>query len=215
MPCIPGQAKSYPLAAALKQLIYDNNSLSYILLISGGRGCRRIKVKHSLISDTGHRPGAGRSLTTTSGMLGVDNESRLILERQAGRSAKASYAVLLQGLGTFFLVVFTIIGGIDTVQVDITRALSSAQHDPEDAVTAACSLIEAVCCSILIELKLPLPPKKDIEGLIRAVQEPLGLSARRMAGRDRSRHTPSAWWIDLGRQRNRRAPYACRRRPRS
>lgn len=67
----------------------------------------------------------------------------------------------------------------DTVQIEIARALLSLKDDPEDAVTAACSLIEAVCRSILIELRLPLPPKKDVDGLIRAVQEPLGLSPGR------------------------------------
>jgi hypothetical protein len=67
----------------------------------------------------------------------------------------------------------------DTVQRDITRALNSAADDPEDAVTAACSLIESVCRSILIELRLELPPKKDIDGLVRAVQAPLGLSPGR------------------------------------
>jgi hypothetical protein len=66
----------------------------------------------------------------------------------------------------------------DTVQLDITRALNSAADDPEDAVTAACSLIESVCRSILIELRLGLPPKKDVDGLVRAVQVPLGLSPR-------------------------------------
>lgn len=67
----------------------------------------------------------------------------------------------------------------DTVQMEIARALPNLQDDPEDAVTAACSLIEAVCRSILIELGLPLPAKKDIDGLIRAVQEPLNLSPGR------------------------------------
>lgn len=67
----------------------------------------------------------------------------------------------------------------DTVQMEIARALPNLESDPEDAVTAACSLIEAVCRSILVELALPLPPKKDIDGLIRAVQEPLGLSPGR------------------------------------
>jgi hypothetical protein len=67
----------------------------------------------------------------------------------------------------------------DTVQIEIARALPNLQDDPEDAVTAACSLIEAVCRSILIELALPLPPRKDIDGLIRAVQEPLNLSPGR------------------------------------
>lgn len=63
----------------------------------------------------------------------------------------------------------------DIVQIEIARSLPSLSADPEDAVTAACSLIEAVCRSILIELELPLPPKRDIDGLLKAVQEPLGL----------------------------------------
>jgi len=67
----------------------------------------------------------------------------------------------------------------DTVQLEIARAMPVLKSDPEDAVTAACSLIEAVCRSILIELNLPLPPKKDVEGLLRAVQDPLGLSPGR------------------------------------
>lgn len=67
----------------------------------------------------------------------------------------------------------------DTVQMEIARALPNLENDPEDAVTAACSLVEAVCRSILIELELSLPAKRDIDGLVRAVQEPLGLSPSR------------------------------------
>jgi hypothetical protein len=67
----------------------------------------------------------------------------------------------------------------DTVQRDLARALASAQDDPEDAVTAACSTIESVCRSILIELGEPLPAKKDIKGLYNAVKRPLGLSPDR------------------------------------
>lgn len=67
----------------------------------------------------------------------------------------------------------------DTVQVEVARAIQNATEDPEDCVTAACSLVEAVCRSILVEMALPLPAKKDIEGLLKAVQEPLGLSPGR------------------------------------
>lgn len=67
----------------------------------------------------------------------------------------------------------------DTVEIELARALTSVKEDPEDAVTAACSLIEAVCRSILVELGLPLPPKRDISGLLAAVQGPLGLSPGR------------------------------------
>ena len=67
----------------------------------------------------------------------------------------------------------------DTVSRDLDRALASSQTDPEDAVTAACSTIESVCRSILIELGQPLPAKKDVQGLYNAVRQPLGLSTDR------------------------------------
>ena len=62
---------------------------------------------------------------------------------------------------------------------DLERALASSQTDPEDAVTAACSTVESVCRSILIELGQPLPAKKDVQGLYNAVKQPLGLSPDR------------------------------------
>lgn len=67
----------------------------------------------------------------------------------------------------------------DTVNRDLERALESSQTDPEDAVTAACSTVESVCRSILIELGQPLPAKKDVQGLYNAVKQPLGLSPDR------------------------------------
>lgn len=67
----------------------------------------------------------------------------------------------------------------NTVETEIARALGSLDNDPEDAVTAACALVEAVCRSILVELKLPFPSKKDIYNLSREIQEPLGLSPGR------------------------------------
>lgn len=67
----------------------------------------------------------------------------------------------------------------DTVSRDLERALTSAATDPEDAVTAACSTVESVCRSILVELGEPLPAKKDVQGLYNAVKQPLGLSPDR------------------------------------
>lgn len=67
----------------------------------------------------------------------------------------------------------------DTVQRDLDRAMASAATDPEDAVTAACSVIESVCRSVLIELGVKLPDKRDILGLYRAVRDPLALSPGR------------------------------------
>lgn len=67
----------------------------------------------------------------------------------------------------------------DTVKLDLERALGSIDSDPEDAITAACSTIESVCRSILIELEQPLPAKKDVSGLFNAVKQPLALSPAR------------------------------------
>jgi hypothetical protein len=67
----------------------------------------------------------------------------------------------------------------DTVSRDLERALSSAQADPEDAVTAACSTVESVCRSILIELGMGLPDRKDVKSLFAAVRKQLGLSTER------------------------------------
>jgi hypothetical protein len=64
----------------------------------------------------------------------------------------------------------------DSVNRDLERALASAENDPEDAVTSACSVVESVCRSVLIELGSPLPAKKDVQGLYQAVREPLGLT---------------------------------------
>lgn len=97
----------------------------------------------------------------------VVNGKATIVERQASNGI----------IEPFIAKVTTI--DFDTVQTEIARAIASLDNDPEDAVTAACSLIEAVCRSIIVELELSFPAKKDIEGLTRAIQEPLGLSPGR------------------------------------
>lgn len=101
----------------------------------------------------------------------------LELQRQGNRVRLAPLgksSPILEKLGA---VVDTI--SFDTVRRDLDRALASAKADPEDAVTAACSALESVCRSILIELDEPLPAKKDVKGLYNAVKRPLGLSPDR------------------------------------
>ena len=58
----------------------------------------------------------------------------------------------------------------DTVLDEIERATSFVNDDPEDAITASCSLIESVCRSILVELSLPLPRKMTITYLYESVK---------------------------------------------
>lgn len=68
---------------------------------------------------------------------------------------------------------------LDTVRIDIERARNFMQDDPEDAITAACSLLESLCRSILIELDEELPKDKSIQPLYRRVAKVLNLSAGR------------------------------------
>ncbi|MGR9238040.1 abortive infection family protein [Rhizobium leguminosarum] len=75
------------------------------------------------------------------------------------------------------LCAFTEAGSIaNTVNRDLERAKKGVVDDPEDAITAACSLVESVCRSILVELKVEFPTKLDLAGVYKAVREPLGLS---------------------------------------
>ncbi|MEP7222552.1 MAG: abortive infection family protein [Novosphingobium sp.] len=73
----------------------------------------------------------------------------------------------------------TIALNFEAVSAEVARALESAERDPPVAVTAACVIIESVCRAILAELDLEAPSKRDVDGLLRAVQEPLGLSPSR------------------------------------
>jgi hypothetical protein len=101
----------------------------------------------------------------------------LKLEQQGHRVRLVPASQSASVVGEFAALVDEI--DFDTVKRDLDRALASAEHDPEDAVTAACSVIESVCRSILIELGMGLPDQKDLASLYKAVREPLGLSPRK------------------------------------
>lgn len=68
---------------------------------------------------------------------------------------------------------------LDTVQRDLDRARRSIETDPEDAITAACSMLESVLRSIIITLGQELPVKKDLASLYKVVQKELRLSPNR------------------------------------
>jgi len=68
---------------------------------------------------------------------------------------------------------------LDSVQTDLDRALQAAEHDPADAITAACSTVESVCKCILDEMQQPYPSKQDIKGLVSEVGKHLNLSPAR------------------------------------
>ncbi|SHF39946.1 Abortive infection C-terminus [Ruegeria intermedia] len=65
---------------------------------------------------------------------------------------------------------------LDTVEREFQRAFENLEKDPEAAVTAACSMLESVCRSVLISRQMELPRSLDIKSLYKEVREPLGLS---------------------------------------
>lgn len=68
---------------------------------------------------------------------------------------------------------------LDSVHADFERALTGADSDPADAITAACSTVESVCKCILDEMGTPYPTNKDIKGLVGEVAKHLNLSPGR------------------------------------
>lgn len=64
----------------------------------------------------------------------------------------------------------------DSVRSEVSRAREHIVSDPEDAVTAACSIVESICKCLLDEMGKPYPNKQDICGLVREVSRHLDLS---------------------------------------
>lgn len=99
------------------------------------------------------------------------DELELVLETRQARVRKAgATATVIDAFSSKTLAL-----NFEAVRAEVDRALESAERDPPVAVTAACVIIESVCRSILAELEIEPPSKRDVEGLLRAVQEPLGL----------------------------------------
>ena len=67
----------------------------------------------------------------------------------------------------------------ESVREDFARAVHSADIDPADAITAACSTVESVCKCILDQIGHPYPNRQDIKGLVSEVGKHLNLSPAR------------------------------------
>ncbi len=65
---------------------------------------------------------------------------------------------------------------LGSVARNFDRAIEQADKDPEDAVTAACCIIESVCKHILDRVGQPYPSSQDVSTLVKAVQGRLNLS---------------------------------------
>lgn len=106
--------------------------------------------------------------------LDFDDQEIVIDKKRARVRKKGPAATIIDAFTSK-----TIALNFEAVRAEVDRALESADRDPPVAVTAACVIIESVCRSILAEMQIPAPAKRDVEALLRAVQDPLGLSPAR------------------------------------
>lgn len=63
-----------------------------------------------------------------------------------------------------------------SVQDELERALAAVDSDPADAVTAACSMVESVCKSILDQMGKPYPSRQEVSRLSSEITKHLDLS---------------------------------------
>jgi len=75
-------------------------------------------------------------------------------------------------------------GDFDHIEVEINRALETIDNDPAIAVTAACSLLEALFTGYLEEHGVELPSKRSIKPLWGAAQKHLGLDPKGQEDQD-------------------------------
>jgi hypothetical protein len=73
------------------------------------------------------------------------------------------------------------------VEVEFQRALATVELDPPAGISAACSLIEALCKAYIEDEHLELPSKEIIKDLWRAVSKDLGLTPGSMVDQDINR----------------------------
>ena len=96
----------------------------------------------------------------------VSNRWRLVAQ-QTGAIATQSFDEAISALD------------YDSVRQELERALTQAESDAADALTAACSIVESVCKCILDDMGQPYPARQDIKGLVTEVAKHLNLSPSR------------------------------------
>jgi len=78
-------------------------------------------------------------------------------------------------------------GDFASVDAEFARAVGQLNRDPHAAITAACSIIEAICKTCLETLGVELPTSQTVVPLWRAVQPHFGLNINQTLSDDQKR----------------------------
>lgn len=115
----------------------------------------------------------------------MDERIRVAQERITECLAKNQLGYQLNGfvtvagatLATKTLADFFISGDFASIEAEFTRTITQLHSDPHAAITAASSIIEALCKTYIETFTLDLPTKQSIVPLWKVVQGHLGLNA--------------------------------------
>lgn len=75
-------------------------------------------------------------------------------------------------------------GNLDEVEIELDRALKSVSQDPSAAITAGCSLLEALFKAYIQNRGLDLPNKETLKPLWSVVQKDIGLDPKNQTDDD-------------------------------
>lgn len=78
-------------------------------------------------------------------------------------------------------------GDFSAIDADFERALTSVEADPPSGITAASSLIEAICKTYIDEHNLQLPKKQNIKDLWHVIRDDIGLNPKSVVNDDLKR----------------------------
>jgi hypothetical protein len=99
-----------------------------------------------------------------------------LAKNQLGYQLNGVVTVAGAGLTTKTLADFFISGDFVSIEAEFTRAITHLHADPHAAITAASSIIEALCKTYIETFGLEMPSKQSIVPLWRVVQEHFGLN---------------------------------------
>lgn len=123
---------------------------------------------------------------------GMDERIRVAQERITECLAKNQLGYQLNGfvtvagatLATKTLADFFISGDFASIEAEFDRTITQLQADPHAAITAASSIIEALCKTYIDTFALDMPSKQSVVPLWRVVQEHLGLNINELLADD-------------------------------
>lgn len=73
---------------------------------------------------------------------------------------------------------------VQSIEAEFDRALKNIDAEPREAVSASCNILESIFKVYILDEKLPLPKKQDIQSIWKIVRDDLGFETSRVEDDD-------------------------------